>query len=98
MRFEFARKKLESLYYRKNETGGFGRDVVRAFRKVMQAIANAADERDLRALRSLHFEKLRGDRKGQRSLRLNDQWRLIVGIREDAEGRTIVVIEIVDYH
>ena len=98
MRFEFARKKLEALYYRRNETGGFGRDVVRAFRKVMQVIASATDERDLRALRSLRFEKLRGDRKGQHSLRLNDQWRLIVTIRQDADGRTIVVIEIVDYH
>ena len=33
---------------------------------------------DLRARKAFHFEKLRADREGQYSLRLNWQWRLVV--------------------
>ncbi len=98
MNFEFTNNKMERLYYDPGETGGFGRNVVRAFRKVMGIIAQARDERDLYALKSLRFEKLRGDRAGQRSLRLNDQWRLIVTIRKRPDGHTVVVIDIDDYH
>ena len=73
------------------------RDIVRAFRKVVGWIADAESEIDLYALKSLHFEKLKGDRSGQHSLRLNYQFRLIVCI-ETRGQRTVVVIEIVDYH
>ena len=61
-------------------------------------IREAEDERDLYALRSLHYEKLKGARKHQRSLRLNDQFRLIVEIEETQGARTIVVKGIEDYH
>ncbi len=72
--------------------------VVRGFRKVMQAIRAAADERDLYQLRSLRFEKLKGTRQHQRSLRLNGQWRLIIEVRGDGPRKRIGVVEIVDYH
>lgn len=48
-------------------------------------------------MKSLHYEKLKGKRSHQRSMRLNDQFRLIVEI-EEANGRTVVVISIEDYH
>jgi proteic killer suppression protein len=57
----------------------------------------AADERDLYGLKSLHYEKLKGDRSHQRSLRLNQQFRLIVEL-ERHNGKTVAIIEIVDYH
>ena len=44
----------------------------------MQEIRAAPDERTFYGLRSMRFEKLSGGRKGQCSMRLNDQWRLIV--------------------
>lgn len=72
--------------------------VVRGFRKVMQATRAAVDERDLYQLRSLHFEKLKGARQHQRSLRLNGQWRLIVEVRGEGPRKRIGVVEIVDYH
>lgn len=75
----------------------WSRDVVRAFRKVMGWIVGATNETALYAFKSLHFEKLKGGRSGQHSLRLNDQFRLIVRVETKAE-KTIVVIEIVDYH
>lgn len=78
--------------------GRFDKAIARAFRKVMNLIERAVDERDLRAFRSLNFEKLKGDRSHQWSLRLNDQWRLIVEIEAAEPKNVIVVIGIEDYH
>lgn len=99
MRVEFADSSLERLYTDPEyEDHGIAQEAVRGFRKVMQVIVSAADERDLYAMKSLRFEKLKGDREGQRSLRLNGQWRLIVTVKKGDAGNTIIVVEIVDYH
>lgn len=88
-----ARLEADAAY-----TAGLEPAIVKAFRKRMQLIRAAADEREFRALKSLHYEKLRGDRVGQSSMRLNDQWRLILKLRTDASHKTVVIISIVDYH
>jgi proteic killer suppression protein len=90
--------KLQRLEIDPSFNGGFGRPVVRGFRKVMGWIREAEDERDLYAMRSLHFEKLKGARSHQRSMRLNDQFRLILELEQNVKGKTIVVISIEDYH
>lgn len=56
---------------------------------------NAANElRDLSAVPGLRLEKLRGDRAGRRSIRINDQWRVCFVWRSgDA-----LDVEITDYH
>lgn len=76
----------------------FPDSVVKAYRKRMQQIRAAEDERAFYALKSLHFEKLKGDRIGQYSMRLNDQWRLIIKLSDEQSKKTVVVIEIIDYH
>jgi toxin HigB-1 len=43
-------------------TMGLADGVVKAYRKRLQLIRAAADERDFRELKSLHFEKLKGER------------------------------------
>lgn len=75
----------------------WNRDVIKAYRKTVQWIRAAKDERDLRNIKGLRLEKLKADREGQRSMRLNDQYRLIVRFESDGE-RVTVVVEIVDYH
>ena len=52
--------------------------------------------RDLAALPGNRFEALKGDRKGQYSIRINDQWRICFEWLEKSPGPTNV--EIVDYH
>lgn len=79
-------------------TAGHGDSVDRGFRKVMQAIRAAVDERDLYRHKSLHFEQLQGNRAGQRSLRINRQWRLIVELRGTAPNKKVGVLRIEDYH
>jgi proteic killer suppression protein len=76
---------------------GWSRDVIKAYRKTIQRILAARDERDLYALRGLRLEQLRGDRTGQHSMRLNDQFRLIVTFKTSGE-RVTVIVEVVDYH
>lgn len=49
---------------------------------------------DLRSPPGNRLELLKGDRKGQYSIRINDQWRICFR-REDNEARDV---EIVDYH
>jgi proteic killer suppression protein len=78
--------------------GGYPQEAVRGFRKVMQVVRAAVDERDLYAMKSLHFEKLKGDRKDERSLRLNKQWRLIVKMISATPKNVVAVLKIEDYH
>jgi proteic killer suppression protein len=52
--------------------------------------------KDLAALRGNRFEALKGDRQGQYSIRINDQWRICFEWSEKSPGPTNV--EIVDYH
>lgn len=72
-------------------------EVIRAYRKKMQLISEAKDERDLRAMRSLRLEQLSGDREGTSSIRLNDQFRLVLTFKTEGE-RVAVILELVDYH
>ncbi|HEY1923548.1 MAG TPA: type II toxin-antitoxin system RelE/ParE family toxin [Tepidisphaeraceae bacterium] len=96
MEFRFADKKLERLYIEPQNTLGFGPNIVKAFRKVMGFIKDALDEQDFYRMKSLHYEKLKGNRNHQRSLRLNDQFRLIVEI--DSSGANTVVIVSIEKH
>jgi proteic killer suppression protein len=72
--------------------------VVRQFRRVMLLIREVLHESELYKYSSRHFEKLKGDRRHQYSLRLDRQWRLIVEIKEGADRNCLRIIEIVDYH
>ena len=58
-------------------------------------LINAADDvRELRVPPGNRLEKLKGDRAGQWSIRINDQWRICFAWRE---GNAFQV-EITDYH
>jgi proteic killer suppression protein len=98
MNIEFDDDDLRRLRDDPRFTGGFPPEVVKAFRKRMQFIQAAADERDFYAMKSLHYERLKGSRKGESSIRLNSQFRLIVRTALDGTHRTIVVVAIEDYH
>lgn len=79
-------------------TAGFGPEIVRGFRKVMQAIRAAQDERDLYGSRGLRFEQLKGKRSHQHSLRINKQWRLVIELRGTGTTKRVQIMGIEDYH
>ena len=60
----------------------------------LQILDNATSLQDLRNLPSNRFEALRGDRVGEYSIRINDQWRICFEW-EDGDAYNV---EIVDYH
>lgn len=97
MRFYFASEDLVELY-ETGESARFALTVINAFFRVMALIAQARDERDIRAVKGRRLERLRGNREGQYSLRLTDQYRLIFTGEQDEAGRYLSIIEIVDYH
>lgn len=65
-----------------------------AARRKLAAINAATSVNDLRLVPGNRYEPLKGDRKGQHSLRINDQYRIV--FRWDAPDADGVVIE--DYH
>ena len=98
MEVEFANKELEQIATEAHAARGFSPGVVKAYRKRLQLIKSALDERDFYAMKSLHYEKLQGKRAHQRSMRLNRQWRLVIEVIDGKKGNTVRVISIEDYH
>jgi proteic killer suppression protein len=99
LRFHFKKKKIEALYTEEKNAHRYP-GVVDDFFEVMTIIDAAVDEREFYAQKGLRYEKLLGKRgkQGQRSLRLNDQWRLIVVLNQDEQGQYLTIIDIDDYH
>jgi proteic killer suppression protein len=68
--------------------------IAKVARRRLDALNAARDLRDLSAIPGHRLEILKGGRKGQFSIRINDQWRICFrwtpGGAED--------VEIVDYH
>jgi toxin HigB-1 len=68
----------------------------RSARLKLDRLEAAASLKDLAALAGNRFEALVGDRKGQYSIRVNDQWRICFSWLGHSPGPEDV--EIVDYH
>lgn len=72
--------------------------VIRSARRKLTILRAATDDRTLRNWKSLHYEKLKGDRKGQRSIRVNDKYRIIFELDSEAEPQKATILAIEDYH
>ena len=70
--------------------------IERAARLKIDRLEAATGVKDVTALPGNRFEALKGNRKGQYSIRINNQWRICFEWTEDAKGPSNV--EIVDYH
>lgn len=62
--------------------------------KRLQILDSAPNTAALAGLPSNHFESLKGDRKGQCSIRVNMQWRLCFRF----QGEHAYEVDLVDYH
>jgi toxin HigB-1 len=69
-------------------------DIQQTALRKLRMLSNAVSLNDLRVPPANRLEKLGGNRSGQYSIRINDQWRVCFEWRDDnAYG-----VEIVDYH
>ena len=98
MEVSFRDESLNRLETDRQFAGGYPQAMVRAFRKRLQGIRSAFDERDFYQMKSWHFEKLKGKRKHQRSIMLNDQFRLILEFKGSGKNKRVWIIGIEDYH
>ena len=73
---------------------GFPSDLAKVSRRKLRMLASAIRLEELRSPPANRLEALSGDRDGQHSIQINDQWRLCFVWRDgDAFD-----VEIVDYH
>ena len=72
--------------------------VIQSARRKLTVLRAAVDDRSLRNWKSLHYEKLKGNREGLRSIRVNDQYRMVITIDEGTNPQTVTIIAIEDYH
>jgi len=72
----------------------FPNDIQRSALKKLRMINRAQNIQDLRMPPGNRLEELKGDRKGQHSIRINDQWRICFKLHENNAFN----VEIVDYH
>jgi proteic killer suppression protein len=89
----FASKETEKLF-RRRRSQRLPQDIQRAARRKLEILDAAEALQDLRIPPSNRLEKLLGDRKGQYSIRINDQWRISFEWRKSDAFN----VEIVDYH
>ena len=89
----FADRETEKIYHQQ-----FSRKLPQSIQKValrkLMMIDNADSLEDLRVPPANHLEMLHGDREGQYSIRINDQFRVCFDVFENGFDR----VEIVDYH
>lgn len=89
----FADKDTEKIWNRRH-VRKFDRVTARIALRKLLILDAAVTLNDLRVPPGNRLEKLKGDRAGQYSIRINDQWRIC--FRWTSSGPTEV--EIVDYH
>jgi proteic killer suppression protein len=88
-----AADKRTAQFLRGERVADFQRFEQQALRR-LSVLRDASCIEDLMALRSNRFEALGGSRRGQFSIRINEQWRICFAFHDgDAYD-----VEIVDYH
>lgn len=97
MRIEFAND-LARICTDEAHKLGLPIGVIKAARLKLIKMEGAPDERTLRNWKALNYKKLSGDREGQRSVRVNDQYRIVFLLLDEERPPVIRILEIDDTH
>jgi len=87
-------KWAEEILANRKVPKGFPADLAKTARRKLVAVNNAVELKDLVTPPGNYLEELKGDRKGEHSIRINRQWRIV--FRWTPTGPEDVGIE--DYH
>jgi proteic killer suppression protein len=100
MEVEIKDSELDQMAYDAQYNGRWSKDIVTAFRKRIITIQQAKNRLDLYNLKSLRLEKLKGKRKHLHSMRINDQYRLILsfGTIKESKEELVTIHNVEDYH
>ena len=80
--------------FRRQRSRRLPSDIQQVALRKLRMLNRAVTLNDVRVPPANHLEKLKGEREGQYSIRINDQWRICF---EWLEG-DVYNVEIVDYH
>ena len=98
MRIEFKTESLKYLYITPlDKIKGkqpFSKDIIKQFKKKAQILTAITRVEELKEFRGLNFEYLKGDRKGECSIRLNEQYRLLFEQKSDKTISVLLINEI----
>ena len=100
MEIKFEKDYLHELFYdgvANDKQHRYQPDIVRRYVRVVNILDSVDKVTDLFRFRSLHYEKLVGDKKGLESVRVNDQYRIEFKSSE-SEGITICSITELSNH
>ena len=90
----FKDPNAQAIFEQRKPGKGFPSNLIRVSRRKLIMLDSAQTLDDLKNPPRNHLEELQGDREGQHSIRINDQFRVcFVWTGTDAED-----VEIVDYH
>jgi proteic killer suppression protein len=89
----FASKETEKVFLGQVSTK-LPNSIQRTARRKLLYLDEAEDLQDLLAVPGNRLEKLKGDRSGQYSIRINDQWRICF----EWDGHKAHQVEFIDYH
>ena len=89
----FKDKEAEKLFYRE-PSRKLPRDIQRLALRKLRMLNRAMTLDDMRIAPGNRLEALKGDREGQYSIRINNQWRICFQWKDG----DVFQVEIVDYH
>ncbi len=98
MKIEFADDDLAQICTDQAFRLGLPVAVIKTARFRLIQLEAARDERDLRNLKGLHYKKGKGERDGTRSVRINDQYRIVFTLADEERPPIIRIIHIGDTH
>jgi toxin HigB-1 len=104
MKVVFINRELEYIYEFGDEPGKpkFPPEVVKGFIRKINLLLDIKSTAELRLFKGARYEKLSGNLKGFESIRINDQFRIILQIRteegNDSSEEAAFIFDIADYH
>jgi proteic killer suppression protein len=97
MRIRFSNDELDRAEVDLRFRPPFATQMLKAYRKKLNSLRATVDERDLWNNKGLNFEKYHAV-PGQYSIRLNDQYRILLEMEGEAPNKTLVIVAITDHY
>lgn len=101
MEIVFEKDYLRELFYEgeaKDKQHRYQPQIIKKYVKVVNILDSVGKPADLFRYRSLHYEKLAGDKAGLESVRVNDQYRLVFKIASEGEVIICSITELSNHY